>query len=230
MNKGIILLCVGGAIAMTCVLQPASAQVFTEIGDAGQTVQTGQNTGLVSGNPLNTILGTLGAPDDVDLYRIQINTPSAFSATTVNALTAASGLDTQLYLFSLAGNGKAINANDDDSGGLTLQSTLGPNLPNIVNPGVYYLAIATSGNEAVDAVNQLLFSPDSPSTVTRTPNGSAGALASWDTTFADPGTGAYEIDLTGAFTSVPEPGTWFAAALALLGVFFFRSRRRHSIA
>ncbi len=213
------------AITAMAFLPSIHAQVFTEIGDAGQTVQTGQNTGLVNGNPLNTILGTLGAPDDVDLYRIQINTPSAFSATTVNALTAASGLDTQLYLFSLAGNGKAINANDDDSGGLTLQSTLGPNLPNIVNPGVYYLAIATSGNEAVDAVNQLLFSPDSPSTVTRTPNGSAGALASWDTTFADPGTGAYEIDLTGAFTSVPEPGTWFAAALALLGVFFFRSRR-----
>ena len=210
------------------VMQPVTvrAQVWTEIGDAGQTIGSGQNTGLVNGNPLNTILGTLGSPGDVDLYRIQINTPSAFSATTVNALTSTSGLDTQLYLFSLNGNGRAINANDDDPGGMSLQSTLpAGGQPNLVAAGVYYLAIATSGNEAVDAVNQLLFSTDSPSTTIRTPNGSAGPLSGWDTTFADPGTGAYEIDLTGAFTAVPEPSTWFAAALALAGVLFSRARR-----
>ncbi len=203
----------------------ARAQVWAEVGDAGQTTATGQNTGVVDGNSLSTITGTLGAPGDVDLYRIQINTPSAFSATTDNVFTSTQGLDTQLYLFSLSGNGLAINANDDNA--FNLQSTLpAGGLPNLVSPGVYYLAIATTGNEAVDAINQLLFSPDSPSTVIRTPNGVAGNLAGWDTSFADPSIGAYEIDLTGAFTAVPEPGTWFAAALALLGVFFFRSRRQ----
>jgi len=201
------------------------ADVWAEIPDAGQTIGSGQSTGLVGGNSLTMVTGTLGSPGDVDLYRIQINTPSAFSATTNNLLTSTAGLDTQLYLFSLDGNGRAINANDDDG---SLQSTLpAAGLPNLLNAGVYYLAIATSGNEAVDAVNQLLFSADSPSTTIRTPNNSAGSLAGWDTTFADPGVGAYEIDLTGAFTAVPEPSTWFAAALAVAGVLVFRRRSRN---
>ena len=38
-------------------MQPVTghAQVWTETGDAGQTIGSGQSTGVVNGNPLNTI-------------------------------------------------------------------------------------------------------------------------------------------------------------------------------
>ncbi|HEY4284969.1 MAG TPA: PEP-CTERM sorting domain-containing protein [Chthoniobacterales bacterium] len=210
--------------AFLSLQQTLPAAIWTEVGDAGQTVPTAQGTGLPEGTSLSTIFGSIGSANDVDLYRISIQVPSTFSATTVNALTGTSGLDTQLFLFNF--NGKSVYANDDDGASMTLQSTLpASNANGPVLVGTYFLAIATSGNEAVDAVNQLLFSPDSPSTGIRTPNGSAGALSSWDNTFGDPSIGAYEIDLTGAFTAVPEPSTWLAAALALSAIFFFRARR-----
>jgi len=201
------------------------ADTWTEVGDAGQTVPTVQGTGSVIGNPLTMIFGSLSPSNDVDLYAINITTPSVFSATTVNALTNASGLDTELYLFNASG--APVYANDDDAGGLTLQSTLpAGNVHGPLAAGTYFLAISTAGNEPVNFANQLLFTADSPSTTIRTPNPSLVAgLSNWDSTFADPGTGLYEIDLTGAFTAVPEPATWFAALLSLGAILVVRRRR-----
>jgi hypothetical protein len=226
MKKHLLLRGFAAIAVFLSLQQVSSAAVWAEVGDAGQTIPTSQGTGLPEGTPLSMIFGSLSFPNDVDLYRISITTPSTFSATTVNALTAGSGLDTQLYLFNF--NGTPVYANDDEPGGASLQSTLpagNASGPTLI--GTYFLAIATTGNEAVNAVNQLLFSPDSPSDTIRTPAGS-GSLASWDSTFGDPSIGAYEIDLTGAFTAVPEASTWFAGALALLAIFFFRTRRLRS--
>src|SRR3954465_1154974 len=192
MNRTNLLVIKTLAVAGTALLaQAAAAAVWAEVGDAGQTIPTSQGTGLPEGTALSMIFGSLSFPNDVDLYRISITTPSTFSATTVNALTAASGLDTQLYLFNF--NGSPVYANDDDGVSMTLQSTLpAGNGSGPVLVGTYYLAIATTGTLAVDAINQSLFNPGL-STDILTPNNSAGPLANFDTSAGDPGFGAYEI-------------------------------------
>src|SRR5207302_11273498 len=90
------------------------AQSYTEVGDAGQTLATVQNTGPVSGSPLTSIFGNLSSATDADLFRITITAPTTFSATTVNGATM---LDTALFL--LTSNGVAICTNDDDPSGTT---------------------------------------------------------------------------------------------------------------
>src|SRR5450755_2478086 len=103
------------------------AQVFTEVGDAGQTPGTAQTTPFNIGPAGGqwTIFGTIGGAQDADVYRVTLNAPFLVSASTVNPLTAASGgpggLDTQLFLFDSAGH--PIFANND-ANGTTLQSTL----------------------------------------------------------------------------------------------------------
>src|SRR3954468_19293227 len=72
--------------AFALMAQALSAAVWVEVPDAGQTLPTAQGTGLPEGQSLTTIFGALDAPNDVDLFRISITTPSTFSATTVNAL------------------------------------------------------------------------------------------------------------------------------------------------
>ncbi|MFL6594487.1 MAG: hypothetical protein ACJ8HQ_03495, partial [Chthoniobacterales bacterium] len=64
-----------------------NAQVFTEIGDAGQTPGTAQNSGIVQaagGTGRSTVLGTFLSPTDADVYRLTINAPGTFSISTLN--------------------------------------------------------------------------------------------------------------------------------------------------
>jgi hypothetical protein len=206
------------------------AQVWVEVGDSGQTPSTYQGTGINNSTPLSTIFGSIGTSGDVDLYAITITSPSTFSATTVNALTSTSGLDTELYL--LNSSFKPVYANDDDSGGLSLQSTLpAGNVNGPLAAGTYYLAISTSGNEPINFANQELFTADSPSITIRTPNpANVAGLSGWDSSMADPGTGLYEIDLTGAFTAVPEISPMISFALqAFAGVLLFAWIKRRRI-
>jgi len=207
---------------------PDNNVIYTETGDAGKTIGTAQNTGP-AGQPLTQILGSIGTFGDADIFVISITNPSAFSATTVNTLTGTSGLDTELFLFN--SSGRPVYANDDDAGGLSLQSTLpAGNALGPISAGTYYLAISLSGNEPVNSTNQLLFAMGS-STDLRGPNPSAtGPQTNFDPSLVDPGstTGAYEIDLTGA-VSVPEPSvpaTFILGSLVSAGLFFARKRRR----
>ncbi|MGZ4984469.1 MAG: hypothetical protein ACXV8A_00125 [Chthoniobacterales bacterium] len=196
------------------------AVVYTETGDAGRLPGTAQPTAASQGTanqPLSGILGSILNATDIDLFKINITSPSTFSATTVNTVTNNSGLDTALFLFD--SNGRPVYANDDDSSGLTFGATLpagnalGPQLA-----GVYYLGISFSGAEPVNSSSIALFTAAASSTDLRGPNPSAsGPLANWDTTgIIATGTsfpGSYQIDLTGATTAaVPEP-TSFAFAL-----------------
>src|SRR4051812_23023293 len=97
MNRTNLLVIKTLAVAGTALLaQAAAAAVWAEVGSAEQTFPTSQRTGLPEGAPLTMIFGSLSFPNDVDLYRISITPPSPFSPPTVNALTAGSGLDTQL--------------------------------------------------------------------------------------------------------------------------------------
>jgi hypothetical protein len=206
---------------------PDNNVTYTETGDAGQTIGTAQNTG-VAGQALSQIFGSIGTIGDADIFKISITNAAAFSATTVNAGTGT-GLDTALFLFD--SNGRPVYANDDDAGGLSLQSTLpAGNALGPLSVGVYYLAISLSGDEPVNSTNQLLFATGSSTTDLRGPNPSAtGPQTNFDPSLVDPGspTGAYEIDLTGAVT-VPEPSTIALYVFGALGFLRIGLRRRKS--
>ncbi|MEJ5294500.1 MAG: DVUA0089 family protein [Fimbriimonadales bacterium] len=104
-------------------------------GDAGDLPETAQSTGS---DTIPAIRGQLDT-DDVDMYAIYIEDPSAFSATTVGGAT----FDTQLWLFDA--NGKGVVANDDSGG---LQSRIDNTAGCITAPGVYYLAISRYARNA----------------------------------------------------------------------------------
>lgn len=224
-TKSIRLIAVTAALSVLTTLS-VKAQVWAEVTDAGQTLGGAQNTGAVNGLPLTTITGTLSSGTDVDIFRINITTPTTFSATTNNALTQASGLDTALFLFN--GSGVPIYTNDDVSG-TSLQSTLpsGSSFTLSLNPGVYYIAISLSGNEPVNLTNQLLFAgyPSGDTTAVRgaasgiNPNTLGGFNG--NTFFSQ--SGAYQIDLTSTTTAVPEGST---IVLTTMGVAALLSLRR----
>lgn len=207
-----------GIAAAILLAGSASALTYAEVGDAGQSIATAQNTG-VAGQSLTSITGSLLSATDIDIFAINITNYAAFSATTVNMFTG--GLDTSLFLFNSAG--RPVYANNDDPSGLSLGSTLPAG--NALGPqsnGLYYLAISLSGAEPVNFANQLLFALAATSTTVRGPNSTAtGPLANWDTSGADPFgqtfPAVYQIDLTGAQTAaVPEPSAFALAGLGLL--------------
>jgi hypothetical protein len=210
--------------AATMVSGPASAAIFTEVGDAGQTLATAQIAGAFGGaSPLSTIFGSLSSSTDADLYLINITHPLTFSATTIGG-----ALDTQLFLFNLGGAPVFMN---DDADGLTLQSTLpaghalGP-----VSAGVYVLGVSLAGYDPVNEVNQLLFDVGLTTDVRgAAPGLSPASLFGFanNTFFAD--SGDYAIQLTGTATvPVPEPvsSLLVAMALAACGVVTVKGRRR----
>ena len=205
------------ALLGTLALATASldAQTYTELGDAGQTIGTAQNTGVTAGQNLTTIFGTIGSPTDADVFRITINTPTMFSATTT--FGGFTTLDTALFLFNSLG--QAIYTNDDATGS-SFQSTLpsGTSFTMSLAPGTYFIAISLSGNEPVNLNGQLLFAPyigGNPSSVRGPASGiNPSTLAGFNgnTSFAEMGT--YRIDFTATSTAIPEPTT---TALCVFG-------------
>lgn len=189
----------------------AWTQTWSEVGEAGELPGTAQMP--AGSGPLTTITGTLNAGGDADMYLVNIPVPANFLAKT----WPSTALDTQLWLFDLAGNG--ITFNDDDPGGAGLQSTLtGTYLPA---GGDYYLAVSQYNYDALDGGGLAIWN-DSPFNTERAPDGpgAPGPVASWaGTTFAD---GAYQIDLMGV-DFVPEPAT--LTLLAVGGLAFLRRRR-----
>ncbi|MGD9688422.1 MAG: hypothetical protein AB7K52_04355 [Phycisphaerales bacterium] len=98
----------------------------------------------VGNGALNTIVGSLSSDTDVDMYRIRITDPMAFSATTVpdgGIGFPGAAFDTVLYLIREPGNGTACVERSDDVSPSVVQSTLtGQFVPAV---GDYYLAVAT---------------------------------------------------------------------------------------
>lgn len=200
------------------------AQTFTELGDAGATVATAQNTG-VAGNPLGTIFGSISSPTDADLFRISITAPTTFSASTNNALTNTNLLDTQLFLFTSAG--APIYTNNDASGAV-LTSTLpsGTSFTMTLSPGIYILGISLSGYDPQNSVSQLLFALDGGDT-TQVRGPASGINPSTLASFTGTGdtfVGGYRIDLTSS-AAVPEPSTLALATGGALGLIAWLRRR-----
>ncbi len=207
------------------------AQVYNESGDAGSTLGGAQNTGFNIGPQGGqwTIFGTIGPtnPNDADVYRIVLNAPYLFSATTVNPLTAASGgaggLDTQLFLFDSAGH--PIFANND-ANGTTLQSTLPAksSFTFSLAAGTYYLAISLSGNDPVNSVNQLVFTTGGgdPTAIRGMAQGiNPTTWNDFDNFTSVPQTGAYQINIF----STPESGSTIVMMLVALAAVVVARRR-----
>ena len=93
------------------------AQTWFEIGDAGETAATAQQT-MGSGN-LTQIQGDLATANDADVYLIQVFDTTTFSASTIGGAP----FDTQLFLFDE--QGQAVTHNDDAPTGGDLERAFG---------------------------------------------------------------------------------------------------------
>ena len=224
------------AVSFGTLWSTSRAQMYTEVGDAGDTLATAQSTGGSSnpaGTAITSISGTIGTGTDADLYVVQINTPTTFSATTNNSVTNASfnnklPLDTSLFLFNSAGVEVATN---DDTNGTTVTSTLAAGNPLYASlaAGIYYIGISISGNEPVNSANQLLFALSDDPTDVRGPEKSNNitpmTLSTFDQDNYDNESGSYSITLNGV-TAAPEPSTWALTALGAAAVAYLSGRRK----
>jgi len=165
------------------VSSSALAAIYTESGDAGQTLASAQTVA-----PGTTqINGTLGFGGDVDLYRLD------FSTTTAVTFYATSAVDPNLILFDAAGHG--LWGDDDSGAGLDSQIVWN------VTPGTYYLAYGNNNIGAADALNNEFCYNDSGDCSADTTsvldhfNSSGGA------------TGPYTITLSAATASAAAPAS-----------------------
>ena len=193
------------------------AALYTEPGDAGQTLATAANAGTAS-----LIQGTISTPSDADLYQITISAASMYTLSTLNTYTDAGPVDTELSLFSSTGT--AILENDDASGKST-DSTITTTLA----VGTYYIGVSSSGNEPVNSNSQLLFVGLNQSGDTTTVRGPAVGVN--PTTLAGYNSNEFDTTTTGQYqigiNAVPEPSTWAAIAFGGIaaGSTFLRRRR-----
>lgn len=198
-------------VAVAGLASAAQAQVWNELGDAGESLATANVTSGVG--LLTQITGTFDV-NDTDMFQIYIANPATFLATTVGGTSD----DTQLFLFDI--NGFGVAHNDDSPSDSTLQSRLtGLFVPA---PGLYYLAV-TKYNRDPSSAGGLIWA-NSPFGTERAPDGpgAAGALASWaGATSAS--TASYSIFLEGVEFAIPAPGS--IALLGLGGLLVGRRRR-----
>jgi hypothetical protein len=184
MKRAVWALLTIGALTLS-----ASAQTWTEQGDAGDLPETAQSTG--SGT-LSQIQGSLDV-NDVDMYAIYITDPANFSASTVGGAT----FDTQLWLFD--SDGKGVVFNDDAVGTTVFQSRIDNSTGCLTgrSPGVYYLAISRYNRDATGCGDGLIWL-DSPFRAVRCPDGAepTSRVAGWTGTTT--GGVTYTIFLTGA--------------------------------
>lgn len=204
------------------------AQMYTEVGDAGDLLSTAQVTSAPLG-PLTSLTSIVGSTSltneiaDGDMYEITITTgnlTSAFTASTTAFVAGANNFDDQLFLFNSSGVGVAAN-DDAATGGDEASLTIAA---GTLTPGNYYLAIEGSGRYPVDASGNLIFPNYTDGTTDPTgtygPNANAGALAGYTGNTNE--AGKYSISISGAqftaISTVPEPSSIAALATGLGGL------------
>jgi len=201
------------AYAFLMLTAPAHAVIINEVSpDAGELISTAQDTTgvgttleAITGSLIN--LGTAGDPiDDIDLFKIHITDPTAFSVAVTASLSVNN--DAMLYLFDTAG--VQVLVDDDGSGGLLPQFNAGELSSAGGAAGEYFLAF-----------NLFITNPDD--IISNPPTLDSG----W---FRDPipfQTGPYTLGLTGVETSiVPVPAAVWLFGSGLLGLIGIARRKK----
>ncbi len=224
------------AITLTATVT-ASGPKWTELGDAGSTPGGAQTpAGIGSLAFINGSLGSVslaGAFDFEDMFMINIVDPFNFRATTEpndpELVDAFANFNSQLWLFQPAAPGDLLNAlgylgNDDHPDvAQSVRSLLIPmtsdGFPDLVDPGIYFIAITRFNNDPVSAIGEI-FDQVSLTEISG-PDGDGGAfpITGW-TGDKDGFDGGYRIALQGV-EFVPAPGT-----IILFGLAALRRRRR----
>lgn len=209
------------AASIAVTTSNSHAAVYTEVGDAGQTLATAANAGAATG-----FKGALSSGFDTDLYVFTVATAGSYSFSdvggTADTTTPASvTLDTEISLFST--NGTPIVTNDDAS-----TTNVESQFTTTLAAGTYYFGITSSGNEAINVNSQLLFKgyPSGDTTAART--AAAGVnpttLSNFNSQSYSTDAGTYNVTIN----AVPEPSTWAALALGGIAAGFTFLRRRSS--
>ncbi len=210
----------------------AFAGTYAESGDAGDIANSAAQ--LVTGSPGDAITSITGAlslsagVSEADAFKIYIDSPTTFSATTTGFIPGVNNFDSQLFLFTLGGVG--IVANDDDTASGAAQSTIpaGSSFTASLAPGYYYLLITGSGQFPASS-GGVIFNNFSDGTTDPTgvygPTGPGGASAISSFGGSSNEGGAYSIALTGVsvVSAVPEPTS---LALGIAGALMLMARRR----
>ena len=171
------------ALALLTTALPAAADPWAEAGDAGPLPASAQTT--VGSAQLTVITGALGAPDDVDMYCIQVQTP----ATLVIELQCVIIQGPNIWLFDATGKGVAANSTCV-GGGKRILSTF------VSAAGKYYVAVAYNGVNPYAGASPIWVPAN---TGERAPDGSgaAGAVTAWIGTGQVGPINPYQINLTG---------------------------------
>lgn len=194
----------------------AHAQVWNEIGDAGQNgVSAAQIT--VGDGPLTTINGSLFRDADVDLYCIRITDFANFRA----IVTSSANPDSTLHLFNTDGTLQVYNDDYFSGSGFSLINNQG-----VLANGTYLLAMANYDVRPQSVSNTDLYANTTwPGPQSNQFQGNELVLSAWGGQPVFFGlAGSYTIELQGAeFHAVPSPGA--AAMLGLGGLMAARRRR-----
>jgi len=185
-------------VALTLAAPRAHAQVWNEIGDAGQLPATAQSTTGVG--PLTEIDGNLASPDDVDMYCIHVTDVAGFFANLQCVIIQGPNL----WLFDSTGKGVAMNS-------LCQASAKGVNGALLAGTGTYYVAVAYDAIYPFAGANQIWLNgyttqraPDGP--------GAAAPVTGWNGPPTVGPLNPYKIFLGGVqFCDAPTPavqGSW----------------------
>jgi len=189
---------VAALLALVTFAPLAHAQIWAESGDAGPLPATAQST--VGAGPLLEIDGNLAAPDDVDMYCIQVTDVAGFFA----HLGCVVQTGPNLWLFDASGKGVAMSSLCQ--GGT--KAITGALLPGT---GLYYLAVAYDAVYPQSGPNAIWLNsyaaqhaPDGP--------GAATPVTAWAGTSTPQPLNPYQVRLFGtAFCDAPTPAlrrTW----------------------
>ncbi|MDQ2986986.1 MAG: PEP-CTERM sorting domain-containing protein [Armatimonadota bacterium] len=201
------------AMSAFALFSTASAQTWTEQGDAGMFTANAQFTAGVG--TLSQIDGLL-TDTDVDLYMITVADIAAFTAT----MTGTGQEFVQLMLFET--NGMGVTLYSTVAGGASNVATITGQFVN--STGLYLLGISYWNNDPRSAIGDIWLSD--PWYVEREPDGfgAAGPLVEWELNNSPQFN--YSIVLTGTeYAGVPEPGTFVFLAVGLTALAVLR--RKH---